>query len=308
MAALDNIASELLKSANEADLNYKKTRDQAQRDKAVRLRRIVENLRQLVFGGSGVSQIIAGTNITISPAGGTGIVTVNATGGSGTATGYGSFYSNVTQTLAAINTPQAVTLGSTYEANGTSTSGSRIYMDKAGTYQFSYVAQVSNNANSVEYAEFWIKYNGVTYPNSGTRITLAPRKSSTEPSEQLMSLILNGTSLNDNDYIELFWEATSTQVSLKYEPATIDYPATPSIIANIIPIGGGSSSVEDLSDLGDVSISLPTEGQFLVYNQTTSLWENRTAEVAPPSGELDIDGGTFLVPGGGFNFDGGTFT
>ncbi len=51
MAALDNIASELLKSANEADLNYKKTRDQAQRDKAVRLRRIVENLKAISAAG-----------------------------------------------------------------------------------------------------------------------------------------------------------------------------------------------------------------------------------------------------------------
>jgi hypothetical protein len=252
-----------------------------------------------------VSQIVAGSNITISPSDGTGVVTISA--GGPEPTGYGSFFSNVSQPITAVNTPQAVTLGQTYEAVGTSTVGSRIYIDKAGTYQFSYVAEVGNAANSQEFAEFWIKYNGVVYPNSGTRLTLAPRKSSTEPSEQLMSLIINGTSLNDNDYIELFWEATSVDVSLKYEPANASYPATPSVIANIIPIGGGSSSVEDLSDLGDVSISSPTEGQFLVYNQSTSLWENRTAEVSGGTGELDIDGGTFLVPGGGFNFDGGTF-
>lgn len=34
-------------------------------------------------GGGGVTQIIAGTNITLSPSGGTGIVTVNSTGGGG---------------------------------------------------------------------------------------------------------------------------------------------------------------------------------------------------------------------------------
>ncbi|MFY7884361.1 MAG: hypothetical protein ACOVOV_05890 [Dolichospermum sp.] len=51
MAALDVIASELLKSANEADLNYKKTRDLAQRDKAVRLRKIVENLKLIIVDG-----------------------------------------------------------------------------------------------------------------------------------------------------------------------------------------------------------------------------------------------------------------
>jgi hypothetical protein len=33
-------------------------------------------------GGTGVTQIIAGTNITISPVGGTGAVTINASGGS----------------------------------------------------------------------------------------------------------------------------------------------------------------------------------------------------------------------------------
>jgi len=51
MAALDVIASELLKSAREADLKYKKTRDQAERDKAIRLRKIVENLKLIIADG-----------------------------------------------------------------------------------------------------------------------------------------------------------------------------------------------------------------------------------------------------------------
>jgi len=37
----------------------------------------------------GVSQIVAGTNVTISPAGGTGVVTINSTGGGGGSTDYG---------------------------------------------------------------------------------------------------------------------------------------------------------------------------------------------------------------------------
>jgi len=51
MAALDVIASELLKSAREADLKYKKTRDLAERDKAIRLRKIVENLKLIIADG-----------------------------------------------------------------------------------------------------------------------------------------------------------------------------------------------------------------------------------------------------------------
>ena len=42
-------------------------------------------------GGSGVTQIVAGTNVTISPSGGTGVVTVNSTaGGGGTVTSVAS--------------------------------------------------------------------------------------------------------------------------------------------------------------------------------------------------------------------------
>ena len=37
-------------------------------------------------GGGGVTHIIAGTNVTISPAGGTGAVTINSSGGGGGST------------------------------------------------------------------------------------------------------------------------------------------------------------------------------------------------------------------------------
>lgn len=48
-------------------------------------------------GGSGaVSQIVAGTNVNVSPAGGTGAVTVNSTASGGGLTGVGSPQSSVT--------------------------------------------------------------------------------------------------------------------------------------------------------------------------------------------------------------------
>lgn len=51
----------------------------------VLLRKICGNTAQLVDngggGGGGVTQLIAGTNITLSPIGGTGAVTINAAGG-----------------------------------------------------------------------------------------------------------------------------------------------------------------------------------------------------------------------------------
>lgn len=186
----------------------------------------------------GVTQIIAGTNISISPAGGTGNVTINATTLNPDPTGYGSFYSTQDQAIITIDVPQIVTFNNTYEANDVSLSSNRIYFAKAGTYQFAYVAQVFNSSNNIEDCQFWIRYNGVDFPNSATHMTLAARKSSTEPSEQQMKLVLSGTAQNDGDYIELYWQGSSTSLELGYVPAgTVGPVNAPSIIANIIPIG-----------------------------------------------------------------------
>jgi len=43
-------------------------------------------ISQASSGGSGVSRIVAGTNVTVSPPGGTGVVTVNSSGGGGSGT------------------------------------------------------------------------------------------------------------------------------------------------------------------------------------------------------------------------------
>jgi hypothetical protein len=226
-------------------------------------------------GGGAVDRIIAGTNISISPLSGTGDVTINATTLVPDPTGYGSFFSSQTQPLAGIDTPQVVTFNNTYEANDVYISSNRIYFNKAGTYQFAYVAQIFNIANSIEHCSFWIKYNGVDFPNSSTHITVQPRKSSTEPSEQQMKLILSGTAQNDGDYIELYWQGTSTDLSLGYvASAPGEAPVnSPSVIANIIPIGAQGRD-SNLNELNDVLITSPVNNQLLRYN--SGIWENWT--------------------------------
>jgi hypothetical protein len=51
-------------------------------------------------GGGGVTQIVAGTNVTLSPAGGTGVVTINSTGGGTTDFGFGQIYTSNNSTYA----------------------------------------------------------------------------------------------------------------------------------------------------------------------------------------------------------------
>jgi hypothetical protein len=226
-------------------------------------------------GGGAVDRIIAGTNISISPTSGTGDVTINATTLVPDPTGYGSFFSNQTQAISVIDTPQVVTFNNTYEANDVYLSSNRIYFNKAGTYQFAYIAQVFNAANSVEHCSFWIRYNGNNFPNSATHITVNARKSSTEPSEQQMKLILSGTAQNDGDYIELYWQGTTTSLSLGYIAAGPgEAPVnSPSVIANIIPIGAQGRD-SNLNELNDVTITSPVNNQLLRYN--SGIWENWT--------------------------------
>jgi hypothetical protein len=76
MAELDNIASQLLKSASEADKIYSKTRDQSQKDKATRLRVIVQNLKTLTLGASDLNGL---SDVTISAAANGQVLTYNST-------------------------------------------------------------------------------------------------------------------------------------------------------------------------------------------------------------------------------------
>ena len=225
-------------------------------------------------GGGAVDRIIAGTNISISPIGGTGNVTINATTINPDPTGYGSFYSTQNQPIIAVDIPQIVTFNNTYETNDVSLSSNRIYFAKAGTYQFAYIAQIFNTSNDTEHCQFWIKYNGVDFPNSATHITVQARKSSTEPSEQQMKLILSGTAQNDGDYIELYWQGSSTLLQLSYIAPGVDGPVgSPSVIANIIPIGAQGRD-SNLNELNDVTITSPVNNQLLRYN--SGIWENWT--------------------------------
>jgi hypothetical protein len=101
-----------------------------------------------------------------------------------------------------------------------------------------FVAQVSNTANSVEEVTFWLKLNGNDYPNSATTITIFPRKSSDEPSRQLVPITFVGTSTSVNDFVEIYWHGTNTSLSLIHDIAGTSpvHPVTPSVIVGITQV------------------------------------------------------------------------
>lgn len=147
---------------------------------------------------------------------------------------HGSFYSTSSQALITPNVSQSVTLGNTFNSNHINLTGSgAVKMDYAGTYRMTFVCQVENTDNAYQYANFWIKYNGVDYPNSGTRVSCVPRKSSTEFSYTPVTVTMLDTALNDNDQVELYWLGSSTTLSLQYTTGSYGDPNAPSATIQI---------------------------------------------------------------------------
>lgn len=150
---------------------------------------------------------------------------------------YLSCYSTSSQQLITSGAAQVVTFDSVWAENGVHiVSGSQITFDEAAAYEFKFVAKVENSDNAVHDVRFWVKYNGENFPNSATRMTLAPRKNSEQTSAQLMTISITGVAQNDNDYIELYWTGDSNLISLTAAPGNDVYPSSPSIIASIIRV------------------------------------------------------------------------
>ena len=301
MAELDNIASQLLKSASEADKNYAKTRDQSEKDKATRLRVIVQNLKTLTLGASDLNGL---SDVTISAAANGQVLTYDSTTGQwenqapGGGGGGGDMLKSTYDVdndgvVDAAETTQIIVRNST---GVTLTKGQEVYLSGAtGNRPNAVLSQANTEATSS-------KTIGIVIANIANNADGFVATSGTLHN-------LNTSAFADG--VAVWLSATVAGGITSTIPAEPNHTVFIGYIARSHPTQGrlviAIQNGYELNELHGVLITAPTEGQFLVYNSTTSLWENQTAAVDPGGGELDIDGGTFLIPGGGFSFDGGTF-
>ena len=147
---------------------------------------------------------------------------------------FGSFYSTTDQPIITSGSAQLVTLNGTFASNKIALSGSgAIQMEYNGAYSFIYTAKVTNSDNAIHYADFWVKYNGVDYPNSTVRASIPARKNATTPSAMPVTVQLLDVAVSDGDVIELYWRGDSTLLSLNYDTFGGTIPAQPSIRAVI---------------------------------------------------------------------------
>jgi hypothetical protein len=184
----------------------------------------------------GVTQIIAGPNISLSPLSGLGQVTISSTGGSGgynTATGsYGSFYDTTIQTNPVANVPRSMSFNSTDITNGVSISGSTnpfntyIKTVNAGIYNIQFSAQVEKTDSGTDEIVIWLRKNGIDLTDSATKLTLSGNGTKVVAAWNWFALS------SANDYYQIIWVSADTGMRLYAEPIN-DTPGIPSVILTV---------------------------------------------------------------------------
>jgi hypothetical protein len=145
---------------------------------------------------------------------------------------YGAFQSLVDQTVATANTAYAMTLDTTDYSNGiTLSNSSRMNVKNTGIYNFQWSGQFENTDSQDHDVRVWIKVNGTNLTGS-TGFFAIPSKHGSVNGHALTGWNYF-LSLNANDYIELWWEADNTLVSLQTYAAGTNYPSTASLITTM---------------------------------------------------------------------------
>ena len=183
----------------------------------------------------GVTQLLAGPNVTLSPTNGYGQVTVSATlSGStifNTATGsYGSFYDTTTQTNPVGNVPRSMSFDSTDITNGVSISGSTspfntyIKTTNAGVYNIQFSAQVDKTDSGNDEIVIWLRKNGIDLTDTATTLTLSGNN---DKKVAAWNWFVTSAA---NDYYQIIWISADTNLRLLAEPISGTHPGIPSVI------------------------------------------------------------------------------
>lgn len=145
---------------------------------------------------------------------------------------YGDFYDTTDQAITTANTAQLVTLNSTGVTRGTSRSnGSRVNVSYAGDYNIMFSVQFRNASADEQDAYLWLKKNGTNIADTAGRVTI-PKKHGSEDGHSIAAWNVYAT-LAANDYVELYVQASSTDVTVETIAAAGSVSRSPSVILTI---------------------------------------------------------------------------
>jgi len=142
---------------------------------------------------------------------------------------YGAFHDSTTQTAAVINTAYPITFGFTDVSVGATrgTPTSRIYVDRPGTYNFQFSAQLNKISALAGNVWVWYRVNGTNAADTARQVTLAGTGALTVATS---NFVLN---MNAGDYFELVWSTGNIDCQIVNIAATAPVPAIPSVILTV---------------------------------------------------------------------------
>lgn len=145
---------------------------------------------------------------------------------------FGAFQSLVDQSIATANTAYAMTLDTTDFSNGVTTSNSsRINVANAGLYNLQWSGQFVNTDTQIHDSSVWIRINGTNLTGSTGFLSIPNKHGGVDG-----HLIVGWNyflELAQNDYVELYWSATNTAISLQHFAAQTS-PTRPSTASLIV--------------------------------------------------------------------------
>ena len=246
----------------------------------------------------GVTQLLAGSNITLSPTNGLGQVTITSTGGSGgvgnTSTGsYGSFYDTTTQTNPVANIPRSMSFNSTDITNGVSISGSTnpfntyIKTENAGIYNIQFSAQVEKTDSGTDEIVIWLRKNGIDLSDTATTMTLVGNNTKVVTAWNWF------VTSAANDYYQIIWVSADTSMRLLAETISATHPGIPSVILTANRVdqflsntgsfsGSFTGHLIGTADVANVANSVTTLNQDLIVSEGYKIYINSPA--APSAG------------------------
>jgi hypothetical protein len=193
---------------------------------------------------SGISSLSSNANVKITGGSAGQSLTTDGTGNlswttvSAVTPAYGQFWSNISQTVASANTEYRFLFNNSDPTSnvvlGTGASNSRIIINQTGLYNIQFSSQVDKalGGGTTASAYIWFKKNGTAIPDSAGFVTLDQNLQVV----QSWNLLDNATS---GDYYEIAYAASATVFSFPTIAAngTVGYPASPSIIVTVTPVG-----------------------------------------------------------------------
>ncbi len=142
---------------------------------------------------------------------------------------YGSFYSNVDQTNPVADAVNLMTYNQTVDFFNVSIGAinSRVYVAEEAIYNIQFSAQLDKSGGSASAVYIWLRLNGQNVANSATKVTIDG------PNSEIVAAWNFVLPLAENDYFELAWQSSDTNVFLAEEPASGNVPEIPSVILTV---------------------------------------------------------------------------